>query len=104
MKSCNTDQELNLFSLHSALLQRFLPFGRRRETFPDPRGSYGRSQQVWCKSSVELFYCPGPWQQQVPSGNSQLHQRGPEIRGSKIVQPVQEDCRAQVCDYLTRII
>lgn len=102
MKSCNTDQELNLFSLHSALLQRFLPFGRRRETFPDPRGSYGRSQQVWCKSSVELFYCPGPWQQQVPSGNSQLHQRGPEIRGSKIVQPVQEDCRAQVCDYLNK--
>lgn len=104
MNSCNTDQELNLFSLHSALLQRFLPFGRRRETFPDPLGSYGRSQQVWCKSSVELFYCPGPWQQQVPSGNNQLHQRGPEIRGSKVIQPVQEDCRAQVCKYLIKII
>ncbi|XP_072784077.1 actin-binding LIM protein 2 isoform X10 [Taeniopygia guttata] len=90
MNSCNIDQELNLFSLHSALLQRFLPFGRRRETFPDPQGSYGRSQQVWCKSSAELFYCPGPWQQRVPSGNNQLHQRGPEIRGSKIIQ---EDCK-----------
>lgn len=104
MNSCNTYQELNLFSLHSALLQRFLPFGRRRETFHDPQGSCGKSQQVWCKSSVELFYCPGPWQQRVPSGNSQLHQRDPEIRDSKIAQPVQEDCRAQVCEYLTRII
>lgn len=57
-------------------------------TFPDPQGSYGRLLRVLCKSSVGLFYCPGPWQQQVPSDNSLLHQRGPEIRDTKIVPSV----------------
>lgn len=76
-----------LSSSRSALRQRPVPSGKRRERAPCLLGSCGRWLRGECTAAAEPSCYPDPWLQPEPGGSSLKHQMDPIEIKAKCTSP-----------------